>query len=56
MVIVGTLLMVVLLLLLLFFLARFSLIGGLLLTLRSVLFLITVGGSLGLRSLFSAPL
>ena len=52
-VIVGTLLLVVLLLLLLFFLARFSLIGGLLLTLRPVLFLIVVGGSLGLRSLFS---
>ena len=38
-VIAETLLLVVLLLLLLFFLARFSLIGGLLLTLRSVLFL-----------------
>ena len=46
-VIVGTLLLVVLLLLLLFFLARFSLIGGLLLTLRSVLFLTVVGESPG---------
>ena len=54
-VIVGTLLSVVLLLLLLFFLARFSLIGGLLLTLRSVLLLTVVGGNVGLRSLFSAP-
>ena len=42
-VIVGTLLLVVLLLLLLFFLAKFSLIGGLLLTLRSVRFLTVVG-------------
>ena len=53
-VIVGTLFLVVLLLLLLFFIARFSLIDGLLLILRSVLFLTVVGGSLGLRSLFSA--
>ena len=54
-VIAGILFLVVLLLLLLFFLARFSLIGGLLLTLRSVLFLTVVGGSPGLRSLFVAP-
>ena len=54
-VIVGTLLLVVLLLPLLFFPARFSWIGGLLLTLRSVLFLTVVGGSPGLRSLFSVP-
>ena len=47
--------LVALLLLLLFFFVGFSLIGGLLLTLRSVLFLTVVGGSLGLRSLFSAP-
>ena len=54
-VIVGIFFLVVLLLLVLFFPARFSLIGGLLLPLRSVLFLTVVGGILGLRSLFSAP-
>ena len=55
-VIVGILFLVVLLLLLLFFLAKFSRIGGLLLIWLSVLFLIMVGGSLGLRSLFIVPL
>ena len=54
-VIVGTLLLVVLLLLLLlFFLARFSLIGGLLLTLRSVLFFDCGRWESWLRSLFVA--
>ena len=48
--------LVVHLLLLLFFLAGFSRIGGLLIIWLSVLFLIMVGGSLGLRSLFIVPL
>ena len=38
------------------FFVKFSMIGGLLLTLQSVLSLTVVGGSLGLRSLFNAPL
>ena len=54
-VIVEILFLVVHMLLLLFCLARFSLIGGLLLTWLSVLCLIMVGGSPGLRSLFIAP-